>query len=63
MPRGFEAYADGSIAKYFRFPSFIVSETLSDEDIGSARLIDRMVSLAKRAKPLLDYGWSLTEER
>ena len=60
MPRGFEAHADSSIAKYFRFPSFIVSETLSDEDIASTRLIERMVSLAKRAKPLLDYGWSLT---
>jgi len=59
MPRGFEAYADSSIAKYFRFPSFVVSEMLSDEEITSARLIERMVSLAKRSKPLLDYGWSV----
>jgi len=29
MPRGFEAYADSPIAKYFRFSSFIVSERLS----------------------------------
>ena len=60
MPRGFEAYADSPIAKYFRFPSFIVSETLSDEEIESPRVVERMVSLAKRAKPLLDYGWSLS---
>jgi uncharacterized protein (TIGR02453 family) len=59
MPRGFEAYADSPIAKYFRFPSFTVHETLSDEDVGSARLIERIVSLAKHAKPLLDYGWNL----
>ncbi len=59
MPRGFEASADSPIAKYFRFPSFMVSEVLSDEETASPRLIERMVSLAKRAKPLLDYGWSL----
>jgi uncharacterized protein (TIGR02453 family) len=59
MPRGFEEHADTPIAKYFRFPSFMVSETLSDEDVTSPKLIDRMVALAKRSKPLLDYGWSV----
>jgi uncharacterized protein (TIGR02453 family) len=59
MPRGFEDQAQSPIAKYFRLRSFIISETLSDDDVASERLIDRMVDLAKRAKPLLEYGWSL----
>ena len=56
MPRGFEAYADSPIAKYFRFSSFIVSERLSDKDVSSKRVIERMVRLAKKAKPLMEYG-------
>ncbi|HZV79073.1 MAG TPA: TIGR02453 family protein [Candidatus Binatus sp.] len=59
MPRGFEAQADSPIADYFRLDSFNVSEELSDKDVASRRLIDRMVALAKRAKPLMDYGRSL----
>jgi uncharacterized protein (DUF2461 family) len=43
----------------FRFPSSIVRETLPDEEIASARLIERMASLAKRTKRLLNYGFSL----
>jgi len=59
MPRGFEAYADGPLAKFFLRSSFMASEKLPDADLSNARVIERMVSLAKRAKPLLDYGWSL----
>ena len=61
MPRGFEGCADTAIAEYFRFPSFVVREALSDQEIANPGLTDRMVSLAKRAKPLLEYGWSLVE--
>ena len=56
MPRGFEAYANSPIAKYFRLGSFIVSERLSDKDVSSRHVIERMVRLAKNAKPLLNYG-------
>ena len=56
MPRGFEAYADSPIAKYFRLGSFTVSERLSDKDVTGRHLIDRMVAIAKKAKPLLAYG-------
>lgn len=56
MPRGFEAYADSPIAKYFRVGSFTVSERLSDKDVTGKRLVDRMVAIAKKAKPLLAYG-------
>ena len=56
MPRGFEAHADSPIAKYFRRSSFIVSERLSDKDVSSRRVIDQMVALAKKARPLMEYG-------
>ena len=56
MPRGFEAYAANPIAKYFRLRSFIVSERLSDKDVSDSRVIERMVRLAKKAKPLMEYG-------
>jgi len=59
MPRGFEALADHPIARYFRFPSFTASENLTDKDVTSEGLIDRSVALAKKAKPLLDFGWNL----
>lgn len=59
MPRGFEDHADSPIAKYFRVGSFTVSEQLSDKDVSSRRLIDRMVALAKKAKPLIAYGRDL----
>jgi uncharacterized protein (TIGR02453 family) len=57
MPRGFESFAESAIARYFRLRSFIASETLLDEDVMNAGLVERVVSLAKRAKPLLMYGW------
>lgn len=59
MPRGFEDQAPSPIADYFRMDSFTVSESLTDKDVSNRRLIDRMVALANKAKPLLDYGRSL----
>lgn len=59
MPRGFEEHTASPIAKYFRRQSFMVSETLSDDDVCSPVLIERMVSAAKCAKPLLTYGWTV----
>lgn len=59
MPRGFEDQADSPIANYFRLGSFTAGEELSDADVGSRRLITRVVSLAKKARPLLAYGASI----
>jgi uncharacterized protein (TIGR02453 family) len=56
MPRGFEEHAESPIARYFRLGSFTTGEDISDADVGSKRLITRVVSLAKKAKPLLAYG-------
>ena len=56
VPRGFEAQAGSPIEAYFRLDSFTVGEQLTDKDVSSSRLIDRLTTLAKRAKPLLEYG-------
>jgi uncharacterized protein (TIGR02453 family) len=57
MPRGFEALGESPIAAFFKIGTFMVSEKLSNVDIGGARLIERSVALVKEAKPLLEYGW------
>lgn len=61
MPRGFEALAESPIAAYFRIGTFMVSEKLSDGDLADAGLIERCVALAKKAKPLLEYGWDVLD--
>ena len=61
MPRGFEAYASSSIERYLRMHSFTTGEQLSDSEISKASLVERIVDLAKRSKPLLNYGWSVLE--
>ena len=59
MPRGYDAAELGAIAPYFRLRSFCVDRALGDNEIGSRALVDRLVMLAKDAKPLLDFGWSI----
>jgi len=59
MPRGFEAHTSSELAPYFRLRNFCVHVELADADVCSPSLVDRMVALARAAKPLLDYGWSL----
>ncbi|HLJ84764.1 MAG TPA: TIGR02453 family protein [Candidatus Eremiobacteraceae bacterium] len=60
MPRGFESCADSPIARYFRLGSFTVGEDLTDKEVTSRQLVARVIDLAKRAKPLLDYGRNLS---
>jgi uncharacterized protein (TIGR02453 family) len=59
MPHGFEDQAANPIARYFRVFSFMVSQDLSDGDVMDEALIGRCVGLAKKSKPLLEYGWQL----
>jgi uncharacterized protein (TIGR02453 family) len=59
MPRGFEAHAGTELAAYFRLRSFCADRELSDRDLHSPAVVDRIVELARDAKPLLTYGWAL----
>jgi uncharacterized protein (TIGR02453 family) len=59
MPRGFETHAATELAPYFRLRSFCADRTLGDDDVRTPVLVDRIVGLARDAKPLLTYGWAL----
>ena len=59
MPRGFEAHGESELAPFFHLRSFTLRRKLDDHDASSAKLIDAMVAIARDAKPLLDFGWSL----
>ncbi len=56
MPRGFAAMEASELAPYFRLRSFTVRRTVASEDVLSAAFVDRIVELARDAKPLFDYG-------
>jgi len=59
MPRGFEALAESDLAPYFRLRSFCADRALTERDVASRALVDRIVTLARDAKPLLEFGWAL----
>jgi uncharacterized protein (TIGR02453 family) len=59
MPRGFEAHAGAELARYFRLRSFCADRALADGDLRTRALVDRVVELARDAKPLLAFGWAL----
>jgi uncharacterized protein (TIGR02453 family) len=59
MPRGFEGCATSDLAPYFRLRSFCTDRKLPERDVASRVLVDRIVDLARDAKPLLQYGWAL----
>ena len=59
MPRGFEGLAAHPLAPYLRMRSFVVRRDLADADLHSTVLVERIVSLAKDAKPLYAFGWAL----
>jgi len=59
MPRGFEAHAHAELAPYFRLRSFCADRKLTDGEVRTRELVDRIVKLARDAKPLLTYGWAL----
>jgi len=59
MPRGFEACAASDLADYFRLKSFCVHRDLTDADVTSPEVVAQIVRIARDAKPLLEFGWSL----
>ena len=59
MPRGFEAYAASPLAPYFRLRNFCTHVDLEDREVTSPALVTRVLNLARDAKALLEFGWSL----
>ncbi len=57
VPRGFESHKGGPLEGALRLKSFIVEAPLSDALILTPKLATSLASFARRARPLLDFGW------
>lgn len=57
VPRGFEALKGGPLDGPIRMKSFIVEESFPDKVVMSPRLAGAIEDFARRAMPLLKYGW------
>jgi uncharacterized protein (TIGR02453 family) len=58
LPRGFEAAKGTAVEGALRLKSFIVEEPLPAKLIAQPALTAAIVDFARRAQPLLAYGWS-----
>lgn len=58
LPRGFEALKGSPLDEVIRRKSFLVEQTITDKDMTSAKLPDRITDFTVRAMPLLKFGWT-----
>jgi uncharacterized protein (DUF2461 family) len=61
-PRGFEAAKGGPVADYVCWKSFTAHAPLSDSEMQSPALVDRILGFARTAWPLLEWGWAAIDE-
>lgn len=57
LPKGFEALKGGPLDEVIRLKSFIVEESFPAKQIASPKFADSVADFAKRAQPLLAFGW------
>ena len=57
LPRGFEDMKGSEIETALKLKGYVVEEPLDADVVTSPKLVDRLVRLTKRARPLLDWGW------
>ncbi|MBV8936435.1 MAG: DUF2461 domain-containing protein [Alphaproteobacteria bacterium] len=60
-PRGFEAAKGTKVAGYVGWKSFTAHALLSDAEMQSPVLVERIVSFARTALPLLEWGWAAVD--
>jgi uncharacterized protein (TIGR02453 family) len=60
-PRGFEAAKGTRAAEYVGWKSFTAHAALSDAEMQSPALVDRVVDFARTALPLLEWGWAVVD--
>jgi uncharacterized protein (TIGR02453 family) len=63
MPRGFESAEGSPIGEFLRFQSFVIMRPLTSSETLSPQLPKVITRFALDAKPLLDYGWSVPEQK
>jgi len=61
-PRGFEAAKGTPVADYVCWKSFTAHAALSDAEMQSPALVDRILGFARTAWPLLEWGWAAAED-
>ena len=61
--RGFEAAKGTRAAGYLAWKSFTAHAPLSDAEMQSPDLVDRIVGFTHTALPLLEWGWSAVVEK
>ena len=60
-PRGFEAAKGTKVAEYVGWKSFTAHASLSDAEMQSPDLVDRILDFARTALPLLELGWAVVD--
>jgi uncharacterized protein (TIGR02453 family) len=61
-PRGFEAAKGTPVADYVGWKSFTVHRALSDAEMQSPNLVDRIVAFADTVMPFLEWGWAAIDD-
>ena len=61
-PRGFEAAKGTPVAEYVGWKSFTAHRMLSDAEMQSPALVDRITDFARTVLPLLEWGWAAVDD-
>ena len=61
-PRGFEAAKGTPVAEYVGWKSFTAHAALSDTEMQSSALVDRIFDFARTVLPLLEWGWAAVDD-
>jgi len=61
-PRGFEAAKGTQAAEYVCWKSFTAHAPLSDGEMQSPGLVQRIVGFARTALPFLEWGWAAIDD-
>jgi len=61
-PRGFEAAKGTPVAEYVGWKSFTSHAPLSDAEMQSPQLVERILDFAHVAMPLLRWGWAVIDD-
>ena len=62
LPRGFEAAKGTPAGEYVGWKSFTVHAALTDAEMQSPALVDRIVRFAHTVMPLLEWGWAAIDD-
>jgi uncharacterized protein (DUF2461 family) len=61
-PRGFEAAKGTAVAEYVGWKSFTAHRMLSDVEMQSPELVDRIADFACTVLPFLEWGWAAADD-